>query len=106
MAAAETTVRITMEAHPPMDREDLADRGAALVALLEAGQAGLGLPGEVTAAAAGLAVGIAATSSAKAGQGDTTTGMQNAHATRHALPFSRILSFGYVPGAVVRRWTR
>lgn len=96
--AAETTGRMATGARPTRP-EGLVDLEAAL---LQAGQAVLGLPGEGSAGAAGwAAVGIAATSSAKAGQGDTTTGMRNAHATRHA-PLSRILSVGYAPGDVLR----
>ena len=80
-----TTARMATEVRPT-DPEALADLAAALVALLEAGRVAMGLQGEALAAAVGLAVvGIAATSSAKADLEDTTTGMQNAHDTRHAF---------------------
>lgn len=80
-----TTARMATEARPT-DPEALADLAAVLVALLEVGRVVMDLPGEALAAAVGLAVvGIAATSSAKADLEDTTTGMQNAHDTRHAF---------------------
>ena len=87
VSAEETTARMDSEALPT-GPEALVDLAAVSVALPGAGLAALGLPEETTAAAADLAaVGIAATSSAKAGLEDTTTGMQNAHDTRRAFLF-------------------